>query len=71
MSKIPEEYRRPDQSVIAAQATTYWIVEYDNQPGTQIYMVIGVDGDGQHIIAEKCYLHWAIRIVDGLRGQTT
>lgn len=70
MTKIPEGYRRPDHSVLAARITSYWIVEYDDQPGTQVYTVFGVDGDGQHIIAEKCYLHWATRIVDGLRVTT-
>lgn len=67
--KIPEGYCRPDQHVIADRTVCYWITEYDNRPGTQVYSVIGVDGDGQHIIAEKCYLHWAVRIVDGLRGE--
>jgi hypothetical protein len=67
VTKIPESYRRPTQDVVASRTTCYWIVEFDNQPGTQTYTVIGVDGDGQHIVAEKCYLHWATRIVDGLR----
>lgn len=66
--KIPNAYRRPSQDVIAARETTYWITEVDHLPGTQLYSVIGVDDDGQHIVAERCYLHWAIRIVDGLRA---
>jgi len=70
MTKIPEDYRRPASAVIAARETCYWIVEFDNQPGTTVYTVSGVDGDGQHIIAERCYLHWALRIVDGLRATT-
>lgn len=66
-SKVPEEYRRPTQEVIAARTTSYWITEFVERPGTSLYSVVGVDGDGQHIIAEKCYLRWAIRLVDGLR----
>jgi hypothetical protein len=70
MTKIPESYRRPAQAILAARTECYWIVEHDNQPGTQVYTVSGVNADGQHIIAEKCYLHWAVRIVDGLRATT-
>jgi hypothetical protein len=70
VTKIPEGYRRPDQSVVAERTTCYWITELDNRPGTTVYTVIGVNGDGQHIVAEKCYLSWAIRIVDGLRATT-
>jgi hypothetical protein len=69
-SKIPDDYRRPDQDVVADRRTCYWITEFVERPGTSVYSVIGVDGDGQHIIAEKCYLRWAIRIVDGLRATT-
>jgi len=67
---IPESYRWPGHDVVADSVNCYWITEYDNRSSTQVYTVFGVDGDGQHIIAEKCYLHWATRIVDGLRATT-
>lgn len=68
MTNIPEDYRWPGADVVAETTHCYWITEYDNRTATQVYTVIGTNGDGQHIIAEKCYLHWAIRIVDGLRA---
>lgn len=70
MTRIPEDYRRPSGDVIAERTRSYWITEFDHREATQVYTVVGVDGDGQHIIAEKCYLHWAVRIVDGLRATT-
>lgn len=69
VTKIPEGYRWPGADVVADATHSYWIVEFNNRQ-TALYTVIGVDGDGQHIIAEKCYLHWALRIVDGLRATT-
>lgn len=70
MTKIPEPYRRPAHRDLADQVTAYWIDEYDHHSATALYSVGGVDGDGYHIIAEKCYLHWAVRIVDALRATT-
>lgn len=67
VSSVPEEYRRPSQDVIAERSSCYWITEFVERPGTSLYSVVAVDGDGQHIVAEKCYLRWAIRLVDGLR----
>lgn len=68
MTKIPENYRWPGADVVAGTTHCYWIVEFDDRRPTVAYTVIGTDGNGQHIIAEKCYLHWATRIVDGLRA---
>lgn len=69
MTKIPVDYRWPGGDVVGDSPTPlYWITEHNDDGATQYYMVIGTDGVGQHIIAEKCYLHWATRVVDGLRA---
>jgi hypothetical protein len=69
VTNIPENYRWPGSDAVANVTHCFWIVEYSKQ-ATHVYTVIGTDGDGQHIIAEKCYLQWAIKIVDGLRAIT-
>lgn len=66
---VPSGYEWPGGDVVGDATTAYWLQPHDDDAwATQLYMVIGVDGDGQHIIAERCYLRWATRIVDALRA---
>lgn len=65
----PEGYQWPGADVIAASKdTVYWLSEQADWTGaTPLFMVMMADGDGQHIVAEKCYLKHAMVIVSALR----
>jgi hypothetical protein len=65
---IPDGYEWPGGDAVGSTWPLYWLSPHDDGWATQLYMVIGTDGDGQHIVAERCYLRWATRIVDGLRA---
>lgn len=71
-SAIPDDYAWPGGEAIAASTEPlFWISPDPKRSATPLFMVCGTDdrfgGGGISIIAEKCYLRWAIRIVDGLR----
>lgn len=66
---VPVEYEWPGADAIADSSTRlYWISQQADWTGaTPQFMVMMADGDGQHIIAERCYRHHAVMIVDALR----
>ena len=68
---IPEGYAWPGGEVIASpEDPIFWISPDPKASATQLFLVCGTDhelGGGISIIAEKCYLKWAVRIVNGLR----
>lgn len=68
---IPEDYAWPGGEAIAStEDPIFWISPDPKRSATPLFLVCGVDHElsgGISIIAEKCYLRWAMRIVDGLR----
>lgn len=69
--EIPNEYGWPGGEQLADTAEPiFWISPDPRRSTTPLFLVCGVDHElsgGINIIAEKCYLRWATRIVDGLR----
>lgn len=69
MSNIPTDYQWPGEAALASTTEwRYWLSEQPDCGATQLYMVIAAGRGEQHIAAERTYLHWAMRIVDGLRA---
>lgn len=69
--EIPDEYGWPGGERLAdATDPIFWISPDPKRSAVPLFLVCGIDHElsgGISIIAEKCYLRWATRIVDGLR----
>lgn len=71
MTKIPEDYRWPGGDAVAEADHAYWIHEDDDDSYSLAitrYVVIAAVPGEQHIVGERFYLHWAMRVVDALRA---
>lgn len=72
MSEIPEQHHwnlRDWESATTADPY-YWVGEQPDSGATQLYLVQKAWSGGETIMAQKCYLHHAIEIVDALRRTT-
>ena len=66
---IPEGYGWPGAEVYTtAPGEIFWLQEQPGPSATRMYMVVASCPGAQRLVAERCYLEWATRIVDALRA---
>lgn len=65
---IPDDYAWPGgETILAAESSIFWISPDPERSAVPLFLVCGSKDSGLVIIAKKCRLAWAIRVVDGLR----
>lgn len=64
---VPEKYARPTGPT-NPKTWVYWLELREDDAATATYDVLASVHGEQHIVAQKCYLHWGITIVSALRA---
>jgi hypothetical protein len=68
-AEIPAGYGWPGaEAYTTAPGEIFWLQEQPGPSATRMYMVVMSSPGVQRLVAERCYLDWAVRIVDALRA---